>query len=287
MRRIPKITWHGAMLLILAIGALLPVGCTRKSSGQPVVTVSIPPLAYFAEQIGGDKISIRTLVPAGTDPETFEPSMAQMRQLADSKLLFTSGLLPFEERLAKSASTGSQTVALSDSIHLITGTHGDGEADPHIWTSLRNARIIARQVAAALSEAYPEFASEFATNLAALNRQLEKEDKEIEAQLLPFRGRSFLVWHPSLSYFARDYGLNQIVLGEEHKEVSVNQLRDKINQVKSDSAMVFFFQKEFDSRQAHIVTDATGLVPVEISPMSTDIITTVKSAAGSISSSKR
>lgn len=262
--------------------------CTgRQQESAPAVSVSIPPLAFFVEQIGGDKVEVDIVAPASADPETFEPTMSQMRSLANAPLLFTTGLLPFEEKLGDTLGNGTMIVNLSDSVELITGTHGDGEADPHIWASLRNAKLMARQVARALSDVYPEHADYFTANLASLEERLDAEDMTLAKELLPYRGRSFLVWHPSLSYFARDYGLNQIVLGEEHKEISINQLRDRINRVKADSAMVFFFQKEFDSRQARIVTDATGLQPVDIAPLDPDILLTVRSAGNAITSQSK
>lgn len=270
------------VLLLLIVAALLPAifSCgSREAAATPTVAVTIPPLAFFAEQIGGDRIVVTTLAPASADPETFEPSMAQMRRLSDSRLLLTTGLLPFEEKLLASLPASAAVVNLSDSIDLITGTHGHDEADPHIWTSLRNARIMARQVERALSETYPESAGYFAENLAALDARLAREDAEVARRLLPCRGRSFLVWHPSLSYFARDYGLRQITLGEEHKEIPLNLMRSRIDKVVADSASVFFYQKEFDPRQARVVTDATGLRPVEISPLSPDIISTITTAA--------
>lgn len=282
MKRIDILRFSILSLLPILFTAIIASCSKKEAAEQPVVTVSIPPLAFFVEEIGGDKVRVETLAPASADPETFEPSMAMMRNLADSRVLLTTGLLPFEERLADTAPDATTIVNLSDSIEVITGTHGDAEADPHIWASLRNAQIMARHTAQVLSETYPEYADYFTSNLAELERKLEADHKEIATMLLPYRGRSFLVWHPSLSYFARDYGLRQIVLGEEHKETSINQLRNKIDRIKADSALVFFYQKELDSRQSRIVTDATGLQPVEIAPLSSDIFATIRGAAEAI-----
>lgn len=269
--------------LLILIGATVCVSCSqRQTQIEPTVIVSIPPLAFFVEKIGGDKVKVETMAPAGADPETFEPSMVQMRKLADSPLLLTTGLLPFEDKLQNTVGDDTTIINLSDSINVISGTHGDGEADPHIWTSLRNARVMARQTARALSAAFPEYADYFAANLAELDADLVAQDLEISARLLPYRGRPILVWHPSLSYFARDYGLYQIVLGEENKETSISRLRSKIDRALADSALVFFYQKDFDSRKAKIVTDATGLQPVDLAPLSPEISSTITSVANAI-----
>lgn len=255
----------------------------RGNDNRPSVTASIAPLTFFIEEIGGNRLDINILAPSSADPETFEPTMAQMRRLSASQLLFTTGNLPFEEKISAGGKNKYSVVNLSDSLQLIMGTHGHDEADPHIWVSLHNAQIISRQVERALAKTYPEYASEFADNLAKLERRLQEEDAKISQLLAPYRGGSFLVWHPSLSYFARDYGLNQIALSQEHKEMSINQLKERIEKTRTDSALVFFFQKEYDNRQAQIVTDATGLQPVEIAPLSTDIIATINTAANAFS----
>ena len=81
------------------------------------------------------------------------------------------------------------------------------------------------------------------------------------------KGTAFLVWHPSLSYFARDYGLLQISVGQEGKEASVQQLQSKIDEAKAHNAEVFFYQKEFDSRQAEVVNEQIGAEMVIINPL--------------------
>ena len=139
-----------AINLILSATALLMASCSgarhhNDTPEKPVVVVSIAPLSYFAEGIGGDKVDVEVMAPAGTDPETYEPSMASLGSASQASVIFTTGLLPFEEKIALTVkeSSGGKTLnqALCDSLQLIMGTHGHDEADPHIWMSLRNARV--------------------------------------------------------------------------------------------------------------------------------------------------
>ena len=77
-----------------------------------------------------------------------------------------------------------------------------------------------------------------------------------------------MVWHPSLSYFARDYGLNQIVVGNaEHKESSVSDLRESIDNARSRGASIFFFQKDFDSRQVSAINAELEACEININPL--------------------
>lgn len=281
-----KLRFTSIFVIIIALiaTASFSQSCKQKEKKENRVSVSIPPLAYFAKEIGGDKVDVDILAPASGDPETFEPSIAQMRKLSDSKLFLITGLLPFENRTAQALGKGNTVVNLSDSINLIFGTHGDEEADPHIWASLNNALIISQQVTSEMCKAFPGHAEYFSQNLEKLKTKIINENSRIAAELEPCQGKSFLVWHPSLSYFARDYQLNQITLGEEHKEISINQLQQRINKVRQDSAKVFFYQKEMDSRQAQLISKETGLNPITITPLSEDIFSTINTAADAISS---
>lgn len=75
-----------------------------------------------------------------------------------------------------------------------------------------------------------------------------------------------MVWHPSLSYFARDYALNQVSIESEGKEASALQLKSHIDEAKSLAPHVFFYQKEYDSRQVELISKEIGteLLPINI-----------------------
>lgn len=76
------------------------------------------------------------------------------------------------------------------------------------------------------------------------------------------------MWHPSLSYFARDYGLRQISLSPEGKEASVNMMQTAVDSARASGAEILFFQKEIDSRQAETANEQIGAKLVNINPLS-------------------
>lgn len=303
---------RGFLSLILAASISVLSACrqtvvdsgnsTDGSNGgtKPIVVVSIPPLVYFVEKIGGDKVETGCLAPASADPETFEPSMAQLRKASEAGLLINLGLLPFERKTTGAITAshpGIHVVELHDSIDLIEGTHDhgglnghdhdghghdDGNYDPHIWTSLRNARIMARNTCHALSARFPADSLYFKARLDSLDRHLDSLDRHISGKLAPVKGKAILVWHPSLSYFARDYGLRQLAIGNEHKESSITGLKERLDLARREKPLVFFHQKEYDSRQAKAITDATGLQPVVLAPLSPDIEGTIRKAADAL-----
>ncbi|MDE6715780.1 MAG: zinc ABC transporter substrate-binding protein, partial [Muribaculaceae bacterium] len=101
----------------------------------------------------------------------------------------------------------------------------------------------------------------------ALTDSLELLDEQIDSILAPVKGAKFAVWHPSLSYFARDYGLKQVSLQTAGKEESIRGLKEKLDIMASDSIRVFLYQAEFDNRQAEAIASQYDVNAVAINPM--------------------
>lgn len=245
--------------------------CGSRPSEKPVITVSIQPQKYLLEQIVGDKIDVRCLLANGGNPESYEPSLTHLMNLERSEAYFQIGNVGFESAIIDRIRTNNPQLKIyntSDSVTLIIGTHGGHvhEVDPHTWSSVRNGKIIASNMYKALVSMEPENEKYYTRNYRNLMQRLDSIDGVISSMLAPKSGTAFLVWHPSLSYFARDYGLKQLSVGSEGKEVSVQQLRDLVDDAKAGDALVFFTQKDFDSRQASIVAAETGaeIVPINL-----------------------
>lgn len=268
----------GAKILILSV-VITIVGCSHKSSDRPVLTVSIEPQRYLLEQLAGPAYSITTLLESGANPETFDPSMSQRVAADKSEAYFAVGTLPFEQSFKESLGENVRWVDTSEGIQRLYGTHshshGEGydhhheEADPHVWTSVANARLMARNMTEALTVLNPDSAEVYAARLAALDRRLSALDAELRRRMEGARP-VFAVWHPSLSYFAADYGLEQLAVGSESKEMSPKRVREVIDGARADSVRVFFFQQEYDSRQAESINSGIGSRLVTINPLSYD-----------------
>lgn len=284
---------------LAAIAAIVMIlaSCSKKEqdSGRRMIAASIAPVAAIAEEIAGDDFDVVAVVDKGADPETFEPSMSQRMNLAKADMyLSLGGLLPFEEKLAdnlKSDNPSMKIAEVSKGIELIHGTHShshDGhehgdehceDSDPHVWTSVRNAKIIAYNIADLLVSLNPDSAEVYRANAIALVNRLDSLDREIEATLSEAPVRSFMIWHPSLSYFSRDYGLRQIAVGAENKEGTPAQLKSIIDRAGAEGVKVLFLQKEFDPRMAGNVLSQINARTVEIDPMSADYESQMKMIA--------
>lgn len=233
--------------------------------------VSIEPLRYFAEQIVGDRMIVETLVPAGSSPETFEPTPHQMVALAESRAFVSVGTLGFEQAWLPRIRENAPKLPIfcaSDSIDFIADANG--VPDPHTWTSPRTAVIMATNILHAVCQIDSANADYYKRNYAALKNRLDKLDADIHKMLADTQHRTFVIYHPALTYFAHEFGLFQIAIEEEGKEPTPESIHNVITRAKTDEAKVVFVQREFNQRNAEIVSKAVGARIETIDPLSYD-----------------
>jgi zinc transport system substrate-binding protein len=249
--------------------ALLLTACAQTEANQ-TLTVSVEPQRALLEKIVGDKFAVTTLLTNGANPETFEPTMKSRMAVDDSQIFFKIGNMPFENTIEQSLAPTVKVVDCSQNITPIVGTHGhdghDASIDPHIWASLPNQRIIARTMLNAVVTIDKANAKYYQANFAVLDSTLAATDSIFATRLANVHC-AFAVWHPSLSYFARDYNLTQISVGFENKDMSPVHLVEVTEQAKAAGVKVFFFQKEYDSRQAQSLNDVLKARMVTINPL--------------------
>lgn len=257
----------------------LLAACSAPNHDKAIVTVSIEPQKYLLEQITGDRVEVRTLIANGANPETFDPSVNHIMNLTKSIGFLRMGNIGFEAAILDKIHTENPDLPIFNTslgVIPVTGTHNHDDVthsiiDPHTWTSVKNAKIIARNMLNAMVEIDPANADYYRRNHERFAQHLDSLDGAITRQLAPFKGEAFMVWHPSLSYFARDYGLEQIPAGNaDNKEIAMGALKDVIDHANEHGVKVFFYQKDLDSRQAETLSDQLGVKRVSINPLSHD-----------------
>lgn len=273
-----RIFFLSAFIMALICGM---TSCGKRDSSRKVIAVSIPPQAALLRSITGDTIEIVTLMPAEANPETFEVTVKNMRTLSDAPLYMKMGNLPFEETLAErigESNAGMKFVDVSQGVKLIYGTHAHGAhshdvADPHTWTSIPNLKIIASNMRDAVVALDPDNKEYYDANYNRLTSRLDSINADIAQRIIASAGsKSFMIWHPSLSYFARDYNLDQIAVGQDNKEMTPGELRDVHQRAANANARVMFMQQNFDSRQAQTLASALDAEIVIINPMDSDYL---------------
>lgn len=273
-----------SIILAAAVAVILlaAAACGSKSGDKPIVTVSLQPQKYMLEQITGDKIDVRCLLSNGGNPESYDPSFTHLLSVEKSLAYLRMGNIAFEDAIIDKIRNSRPDLPIyntSEGIALISGTHhhhsdepadGHTDVDPHTWTSVKNAGLIADNMLKAMIEIDPANKKYYTDNHRRFRTMLDSLDNRFERELAPHRGDMFIVWHPSLSYFARDYGLEQMSVGLENKEAGIRTLEKAISTARDHNARVFFFQKDFDSRQAEVINEQIGARKVIINPLGYD-----------------
>ena len=280
---------------LLFLGScLLLAACTGRASKnnngdeeKPVITVTLEPQRYFTEAIAGDKFKVVSMVPKGSSPETYDPVPQQLVSLGDSKAYFRIGYIGFEQTWMERLMNNTPHIQVFDTskgIDLILNNgnhdhnHGHGTHDghihavePHVWNSTANALIIAGNTYKALSQLDKANDAYYMARYDSLCHRIQHTDSLIRQQLsAPEATKSFMIYHPALSYFARDYGLHQISIEEGGKEPSPAHLKKLIDLCKAEDVRVIFVQPEFDKRNAETIAQQTGTKVVPINPLSYD-----------------
>ena len=250
---------------------------TSKESDERIIFVSILPLKYFADKIAGDSYKVEVTVPPGVGPETYSPTPRQMKKLSEADAYFAVGYLGFEEAwLGGLTSTNSLKVFnTSNGISLIKNheeeeheghAHIEG-VDPHIWSSPKEAIVIAKNIYEGMASIDPGNREQYSLNLQKVLDEIGKVDSTVTTILSNAPHKKFLIFHPALGYFARAYGLEQLSIEFEGKEPSPKHMQDIIDKSREGNISVVLIQKEFDKRNAEIIANEIGCGIVQIDPL--------------------
>jgi zinc transport system substrate-binding protein len=267
------------LIYILTLFILSACGNTTQKSEKPILTVTLEPLRYFTEAIAGDNYEVVSMVPKGSSPESYDPTPQQLVNLSKSQAYFRIGYIGFEQAWMKKLEANCPNMKVYDTskgIDLIRDKghwHGDhfheGGVEPHVWNSTQNALIIADNIYQALCELDSTHQEDYQKRLDVLKQTIRQTDANVRT-LLENADSTFLIYHPALSYFARDYGLKQVSIEEGGKEPSPAQLKALIETCRNENVHTIFVQQEFDQRNAQLIAHELGVNIVSINPLSYD-----------------
>ena len=265
------------LIYLLILLVCCACGNTAQKDEKPILTVTLEPLRYFTEALAGDHYQVVSMVPKGNSQESYDPTPQQLVNLSRSQAYLRIGYIGFEQAWMKKLEENNPDMKVFDTsqgVDLIRGEghwHGDhfheGGVEPHIWNSTRNASVIADNIFAALCELDAAHQANYQYRLDSLKQIINQTDANVRTSL-ENADSTFLIYHPALSYFARDYGLKQISIEEGGKEPSPAQLKALIEACRKENAHTIFVQQEFDQRNAQLIADELGVNVVSINPLS-------------------
>jgi zinc transport system substrate-binding protein len=268
------------LVLLLAIVIIFGSCNSKKTQNEEpgkFITVSILPQKTFVEKIAGDDFVVNVLIPPGTSPAAYTLLPSQLEEISKSAIWFRIGYIGFEhswkDKIAE-ANTKMKVVDLSEGLDLIaqgTEQHGDHVhpvgVDPHIWLSPILVKEMAKRILDEVSELNPKQSLKYKTNYLEFVKEIDQLNIEIANKLKPFEGRKIVVFHPSLSYFARDYGLLQYSLESGGKEPTPQRMRELIDLSKKENIKVMYIQGELDRDHARVFAEEVGGEIIQVRPL--------------------
>lgn len=265
--------------LVFLIGLLFPF----ILKGEPVL-VTIPPQEEWVERLGGGKIAVEVLVPTGADPHTYEPSPRVLKGIEKARLYLAIGSgIEFEVHWVpriRALNPDLEIVYCFEGVEVVPG-------DPHVWLSLRNAEVAITRMAEVLKRTFPQWRDDIEANAEAYRKELRELDRRISRKLEPYRGKAFLSFHPAWTYFARDYGLRQLVVEREGKEPGARTLTEVIEEAKREGIRVIFVPPRFNRRLVEGVAGELGAQIRVLDPLRGDYLRNMEEVAEEIARSFR
>ncbi|MDE7355979.1 MAG: zinc ABC transporter substrate-binding protein [Rikenellaceae bacterium] len=267
-------------IITLIISMLWLAGCHNEPmDDKPTIAVSIEPLRYFVERIAGDEYNVVSIIPEGASAESYEPSPKNMRDAAGSRLFICIGLLDNERNIigALKQNSTTQVLELYKSCIVMNDTgHGGDGADPHLWLSPSNGAMMAESVTEALAKLNPQNRNTYQTNNTLLQNDIEI--LYIMALTLAEQnpGRKAIIYHPALSYLARDCFFEQIAIEKEGKEPSAAHIKSVIETGRKNGIKRVFYQSQLSAGSVKAVADEIGAEPTEFNPLDAEWLTNMK-----------
>lgn len=268
---------------LFAIAFVLLISCNSNKNNQdkkPVVTVSILPLETFVKKIAGDDFRVNVLLPPGASPADFTLIPSQLKDIANSEVWFRIGYIGFEyswKEKIEQANRDMKVVDLSAGLNLISSEtlpsgekSSTGGINPHTWLSPTLVKQMAERITAELSLLNPEKEEEYRRNLSRFLDEINELDSQIRAALKNYEGRQIILFHPSLSYFARDYGLIQLSLEPGGKQPTPQRMAALVDFAKEKGIGVIYIQSDMDKEQARVFAGEIDGEVVAMWPLNPD-----------------
>ncbi|MER6525320.1 zinc ABC transporter substrate-binding protein [Streptomyces sp. NPDC001508] len=269
-----------------ALGIATLSACSGDSSaagdtGKFDVVASFYPMAFLAEQIGGDHVHVTSLTQPGQEPHDLEISAKQTAQLQESDaVLYLKSLQPSVD----DAVAQSEIKTKIDAASLTTlEEHGNevgghaaehdshegeesGGKDPHIWLDPVRYAEVAQGVGTAFEKADPDHAADYKKNTAALVKKLDDLDKQFKDGLTNTKTKVFITTHAAFGYLAERYGLTEEAINglDPESEPSAARVKDLEKMAKADGVTTVFYET--------LVSDKTAKTIARDAQLKTDVL---------------
>ncbi len=260
----------------------------KQNKNQQAITVSIPPVKFIAEKIGGDLYHYESLITENKSLHDFEPTAKDLVKLNKSKIYFTMGL-PIENKITEKIFKNRKnryiniaknikmakiddksSISTSHDLEHNHSHHEDGK-DVHIWLSTNNISIMAKSICSELQKLDVKNKNKYATNLTKFLLDLEKVKNSNHKLLAKFSGGKIIVFHSAFGYFLNEYNFTQLTVEDNTNHVTLSALKNIISETKKMKTKIIYSQPQYNKFNAKAISDATKCKIIIINPLAEDL----------------
>ncbi|MGW4730607.1 metal ABC transporter substrate-binding protein [Streptomyces shenzhenensis] len=278
-----------AATVATALGIATLSACSSDSAaagdaGKFDVVASFYPMAFLAEQIGGDHVHVTSLTQPGQEPHDLEISAKETARLQDSDaVLYLKNLQPSVDKAVAQSEIKTKIDAASLTTLEEHGNEVGGHAaehdshegeesggkDPHIWLDPVRYAEVAQGVGKAFEKADPDHAADYKKNTAALVKQLDDLDQQFKDGLANTRSKVFITTHAAFGYLAERYGLTEEAINglDPESEPSAARVKDLEKMAKADGVTTVFYETLVSDKTAKTVARDSGLKTDVLDPI--------------------
>jgi len=261
--------------LILSIILLLNLsGCgsassqTSATAGKLKVSVTFNAMAEFVKAVGGDKVVISTIIPDGTEPHDFEPKAGDLTGLSSAQVFVYNGfgMEAWADKAVKAAGNAKLTVIEASAgatpiQSLVSSESGkQGQPDPHLWLSLKGAKIEVQNIEKGLVQADPANKDYYEANSRAFQSALDELFQTYQNKFAAAPRKDFVTGHAAFAYFCRDFGLKQNSVEDvfAEGEPSAKQLTELVDYCKKNKVTTIFAEDMASPAVSKTLADEVG-----------------------------
>jgi manganese/iron transport system substrate-binding protein len=265
MRRLPVVAGALALLLSACVHASSghPSTALRMTTGKVRVATTISTLNSFVQGVGGDRVTVSSIVPIGASPETYEPTPQDVGTIASAQILVENGA-GLEEWLQKLL-----TNAGSKDLRVVVCTEGlpVKNLNPHVWMDPQMAKQYVLKIRDALVATDPTHADEYNANATAYNAKLDDLTKSIQARIntIPPAQRYMIVFHNAWQYYNDRFGITTLGFVERNpgQEPNPQQIASLIDLARAHGVRAVFSEPEYSPKILQSIAQGAGVKVVE------------------------
>jgi zinc transport system substrate-binding protein len=267
--------WAVALFCLATV--LCFCACARESSTDAgtsttdtetvKVSVTFNAMKEFVEAIGGDHVTVSTIIPDGTEPHAFEPKAQDLVDLSEARILVYNGLGMeswIDDAIEACGNENLITVCATDGVTPIRNEGAEakehGQYDPHTWLSLKCAEAEVGNIKNALVEADPDNADDYESNYTDYIAALENLYQEYAERFAAVEKNSFVTGHAAFGYLCRDFHLSQNSVEDvfAEGEPSAQQLAELVQYCKNHAVTTIFAEELASTEVSETLASEVG-----------------------------